>query len=171
MILIFSTFFLTVNNELHKSGEYFMANRLSLNIKKAKYTFFQKNRIKDYIPLKLSKLKIANTALERTNATKLLGVLLDENVTWKNHICYVEKKLAKNSGLLYRAKYLLDESSLKTVYFSYIHSYLNYANIAWTSTYQTKLKTIYYQKHAARIVFNQEKNLHIPGPFWDHSMF
>ena len=60
-----------------------------------------------------------------------------------------------------QAKYLLDESSLKTVYFSYIHSYLNYANIAWTSTYQTKLKTIYYHlKHAARIVFNQEKLAH-----------
>ena len=42
--------------------------------------------------------------------------------------------------------------------FSYIHSYLNYANIAWASTYQTKLKTVHYhQQHTAQIVFNQEK--------------
>ena len=67
---------------------------------------------------------------------KFLGVLLDENITWKSHICSVQKKHAKNIDLLYRAKYLLDESSLKTVYFSYIHSYLNYANIAWASTYK-----------------------------------
>ena len=67
---------------------------------------------------------------------KFLGVLLDENITWKSHICSVQKKLAKNIDLLYRAKYLLDESSLKTVYFYYIHSYLNYANIAWASTYK-----------------------------------
>ena len=47
------------------------------------------------------------------------------------------------------------------MYFSYIHSYLNYANIAWASTYQTKLKTVHYhQKHAVRIVFNQEKLTH-----------
>ena len=52
---------------------------------------------------------------------------------------------------------ILDESSLKNVNFSYIH-YLNYASSARASTYQTKLKTIYcHQKHAARIVFNQEK--------------
>ena len=52
-------------------------------------------------------------------------------------------------------------SSLKTVYFSYIHSYLNYANIAWANTYQTKLKTVHYhQKHATRIVLNQEKLTH-----------
>ena len=100
-------------------------------------------------------------AIERTNAIKFLGVLLDENIIWKKHICSVEKKLAKNIGLLYRAKYLLGESSLKTVHFSYIHSYLNYANIAWPSTYQTKLKTDYYhQKHTVRIVFNQEKLTH-----------
>ena len=61
---------------------------------------------------------------------------------------------------------ILDESSLKTVNFSYIH-YLNYANSAWASTYQTKLKTIYYhQKHAARIVFNQEKLTHSRPLLW-----
>ena len=54
-----STLFLTVNNELHKIGEWFKANRLSLNIKKNKYTFFHKNSVKDNIPLKLPELKIA----------------------------------------------------------------------------------------------------------------
>ena len=51
-----STFFLNVNNELNKIEESFKANRLSLNIKKKKkYTFFQKNSLKDNIPLKLIK--------------------------------------------------------------------------------------------------------------------
>ena len=80
------------------------ANRLSLNIKKTKYTFFHKNSVKGNTHLKLPKLKIATRAIERTNAIKVLGVLLDENITWKNHICSVEKKLAKTISLLYRAK-------------------------------------------------------------------
>ena len=153
--------FMTVNNELDKIGEWFKGNKLFLNVKKTKYTFFHKNSIKDDIPLKLPALKIANREIERTNAIKFLGILLDENISWKNHIRSVEKKLAKNIGLLYRAKYLLDDSSLKTIYFSYIHLYLNYANIAWGSTYQTKLKTIHYhQKHPAQIVFDQDKLTH-----------
>ena len=41
-----STLFLTVNNELHKTGEWFKANRLSLNIKKTKYTFFARIQLK-----------------------------------------------------------------------------------------------------------------------------
>ena len=53
----------------------------------------------------------------------------------------VEKNFA-NLGLLYRAKHLLDTDSLKTLFFIYIHSYLNYANIAWESTFFTKIKAI-----------------------------
>ena len=62
---------------------------------------------------------------------------------------------------MYRAKYFLNESSLKTVYFFYIHSHQNYANIAWARTNQTKVKTVHYhQEHTVRIVFNQEKLTH-----------
>ena len=47
---------------------------------------------------------------------------------------------------------------LLKLYFSYIHSYLNYANIAKTSTCATKLKRVYLkQKHAVCIVFNKDK--------------
>ena len=66
------------------------------------------------------------------------------------------KKIAKNIGLLYRAKPYLDEASIKTTHFSYIHSYLNYANIAWANTCITKLKPLLYkQKQAVRILFNE----------------
>ena len=56
--------------------------------------------------------------------------MLDENIAWEKHIRTIESKLAKNIGLLYRAKPLLQVKSLKSTYFAYIHSYLDYANIA-----------------------------------------
>ena len=53
------------------------------------------------------------------------------------------------------------KESLKTIYFSYIHSYLNYANIVWASTYFAKLKTIHHQqKHAVRIIFDEDILIH-----------
>ena len=36
---------------------------------------------------------------------KFLGVILDKCILWKDHIRTVENKIAKNKGLLYRAKY------------------------------------------------------------------
>ena len=53
----------------------------------------------------------------------------------KSYIHTIEKKIAKTLGLLYHAKQLLNKKSLKMICFSYIHSYLNYANVAWASRY------------------------------------
>ena len=89
---------------------------------------------------------IGNNNIERKSSIKFLGVMLDEHISWIDHVRTVENKIAKNIGLLYRVSQFLNEDSLKTVYFSYIHSYLNYANIAWASTYATKLKSLFETK-------------------------
>ena len=94
-------------------------------------------------------------------------MLLDEHSAWNDHIHAIEKKLAKNIDFLYRGRQFLDKESLKTVYFSYIHSYLNCANTSWASTCLTKLKTIrYQQKHAARIIFNEDILTHSKPLLW-----
>ena len=54
--------------------------------------------------------------------------------------------------------------------FSYIHSYLNYANIAWASIYQTKLKLFTITKNSQRELFLIKKNLYTPGHICDQSM-
>ena len=54
-----------------------------------------------------------------------------------SHSKTTHKQLQKNLGLVYRTKRLLDNGSLKTIYFSYIHLQLNYANIACGSRYFT----------------------------------
>ena len=88
-------------------------------------------------------------------------VLLDDNLSWKEHIKYIENKIAKNIGLMYRAKPFLDKESLLALYYSYSHSFLNYANLAWGSTYLTNLKKLRsQQKHAIRIVHNKTKLEH-----------
>ena len=147
------TLLTTVNEELEKLRGWFTANILSLNIKKTKFTFFYKISVKGNIPLKLPDLHISNKSIERKSSIKFLGVMLDEHIAWNDHIHAIEETL----DLFYRARQFLNKESLTTLYLSYIHSYLNYANIAWISTYFTELKTIHYQqKHAARIIFNED---------------
>ena len=55
-----------------------------------------------------------------------------------------------------------EEKSLKSIYFAYIHLYLNDAKITWVlRTYKTKLETIhFYQKRAVPFVFNEGKVTH-----------
>ena len=68
--------------------------------------------------------------IERVRLIKFLGVLLDEHLSWKEHIGYTENKIAKSIDLLSRAMPVLVKHSLLTLYCSYIHTYLNYANLS-----------------------------------------
>ena len=149
-----------ITSELEKISQWFKANKLSINIKKTRFTLFHKNCFKDDIPVKRSALMVGSNNIERTFSINFFGVMLDEHISWIDHVRTVENKKAKNIGLLYHVSQFLNEDSLKTVYFLYIHSYLNFANLAWTSTYATELERVYLkQKHSLRIVFNKDKLL------------
>ena len=112
-----NTAFLKVNDELQKINEWFISNKLSLNVNKNKYWFFQKPSKKDDIPLVLPKLNI-NSEIARTEPIKFLDVLLDENLSWRTHIKYIENKISKNIGLLFKARPFLNKKSLLSLYYS-----------------------------------------------------
>ena len=61
---------------------------------------------------------------------KFLGILL----------VFVEKKVSESIRILYKAKNIASKDGLKTLYFSFVHTFLDYGNIAWGSTTRTKLK-------------------------------
>ena len=80
------------------------------------------------------------------------------SLSLKDHIKYIENKVAKNIGLLYRAKLLLNKNLLLALYYSYVHTYLSYAKLSWGSTNRTNLKKLLsQQKHAVRIINNRTR--------------
>ena len=143
------TLFEIVNKELKNINTWFQANKLSLNSKKTKYVLFHKPRKKRIIPLNLPILKINDTEIKREHSLKFLGVIVDENLNWKNHIELLENKISKNIGVLFKASKLLNIRCLKNVYFALIHSYINYANIAWASTCKNFFKKAFLKTKAS----------------------
>ena len=109
----------------------------------------------------LPKLTVSNHVIDRQEFIKFLGVLLDENLNWKEHIKYTESKIAKNLVLLYKVRPFLERNALLALHYPYIQTYINYANIAWGSPCRTNLKkNNSRQKHAIRIIFNKNKFAH-----------
>ena len=112
-----------IDKELANVSVRFNANNLSLNVKKIKYCFFHKLSKKDIIPLRLPNLNINGLTVERESSIKFLGVWIDENLEWRDHIHTVENKIAESIGLLYQGKHCFDKNYLKQIYFAYIHAY------------------------------------------------
>ena len=152
------TLFNKMNTELIKINDWFKSNKLSLNETKTVFTLFHPSNKSDLLPLKLPQLNINNKIIKREPSIKFLGVIIDEHINWKKHVETVNNKISKTIGVLYRARKFLNHFCLKNLYFSLVHSYLNYANIAWGSTHKSKLKCLHiHQKHFCRIICNQPK--------------
>ena len=108
----------------------------------------------DYVPLHLPTPTFNNIKVKRENYVKFLGVIIDENL---KHTEVTKNKISKNIGVLYRASHLLNFKNLK-IYFCFVHIYIGYANIAWASTFKTKLQGILKkQKHAAKLIFHANR--------------
>ena len=73
-------------------NDWFLANKLSLNLDKTKYMHFNYGKLHP-----LQKLKFGNKDINYTNNMKFLGLIIDEKLSWNKHADYINKKLA--SGL------------------------------------------------------------------------
>ena len=98
---------LKINSELLpdllKVCDWLKANKLSLNIGKTEYMIIgtsQKLMQLGTVP----KIKVNNTLLRRVPHTKSLRLIIDETLSWVNHIEYISIKIKQGIGVLKRAK-------------------------------------------------------------------
>ena len=116
-----------INTELKNVNTWLKLNKLSLNAQKTKLMIFhRKQKQVDEI-----NVQINGTQIERVESFNFLGIMLDENLTWKSHIEMVAKKISKVTGILYRLKNIFQENVLFVLYNSLIVSYINYGLLLW----------------------------------------
>jgi hypothetical protein len=92
-----------MNTKLSSLNTWLNANRLSLNITKTKFMVFGSRQRLMYHDVNNLNICVDNTQIKRVQYTKSLGVTIDENLTWKNHIDTICKKVS--SGRISVKKY------------------------------------------------------------------
>ena len=92
--------------------------------KKTKYVSFHKVSMCDSLPLQQPTI----TSKLKEKIVKFIGVIIDEKLTWENHIEVVENNISKNIVVLYRVSHLLGFKNLK-IYLPFIYIYISYANL------------------------------------------
>ena len=96
---------------------------------------------------------MGNQHINRVRCTKFLGIFIDEDLDWSDHIDYVAKKISSGAYAIRAAKHILSAENLKSLYFSLVHSHLIYGNMVWGSAYQCKLnKLVKLQKKCVRYI-------------------
>ena len=102
-------------------------------------------------------VKVNNIQIEKVSEFSFLGITLNDNLIWHNHINKVANKISRNIGLLYKLKHFLPPFVLRTLYCSLILAHLNYGNLIWGTNTARILKL---QKKAIRVISNCKYNAH-----------
>ena len=93
--------------------------------------------------------------------TKFLGVVIDNKLSWQDHINYISGKIARGIGILIKAMAFLNKETLVTLYYSFVYPYLIYCNHVWGSSCSKNIKRLFMlQKKAIRIMCNANPRCH-----------
>jgi len=91
--------------------------------------------------------------VHRVNFTKSLGVLIDENLTWNNHINAISKKISSGIGSIKRISQCVPPATLHNIYHGLVQSHFDYCSVVWgncAKTLSDKLQRL--QNRAVRVL-------------------
>ena len=148
-----------MNEDLKLIYIWLCANRLSLNVDKTEFLVFRppRKKLENRFTLKLS-----GTTIFESPKIKYLGLIIDQNLSWKHHIFELRKKLSRAVGILYKMRSInCPKTVLLTLYYSLFHSHMCYGICLYglaESKYLSKI--ILIQKRAIRILSKSPFNAH-----------
>lgn len=126
------------NDAVNLLQDWFVVNKLSLNIEKSCYTVF---RCDDAVT-STCVIKLGNTNLTPVNCTKYLGIVIDSDLSWKNHIDYLYKKLLKFTGIFYKLRSRVRPHVLKMLYFNFVYPQLLYGIEVYANSCKSHLEKL-----------------------------
>ena len=73
----------------------------------------------------------------RIFSPKHLGIILDNQLKFEDHLKMVSGKISKTIGFLPRLRNLLPRAALITIYKAFMRSHLDYGDILYDQTYMS----------------------------------
>jgi hypothetical protein len=130
-----------MQNIFETLNKWFITNHLSLNFNKTHFIqFTAKKNTTAYL-----KIGIGNKLVTSTACTKFLGIWINENLSWDNHIEILIRKLSMAGYIIRSAKTYMSTSTLIIIYHAFFHSLMIYGIIFWGNSPHSK-KIFTYKK-------------------------
>lgn len=132
---------------LHHSEQYLlnidkwsMLNKLIINLKKTKFmiTSWNRNFSTENVQLNLN-----GNPITRVDTFKLLGVVFDAKLNFKDHVNHILTKVNINLGVIYKIKKNLNQNAKKALYYALFYSHFYYGNLIWGNTNRTIIQNLY----------------------------
>ena len=105
-------------------------------------------------------LQLGETKIEQVKEHKILGVVIDTELSWNKHVEYIIKKLSTNIFLLSKLKHFIKPKYLKLFFDAHIMSYLTYSSTVWDGCSENIFKQLnsIHRRAVKHLINNQSLN-------------
>jgi hypothetical protein len=134
------------NNELNNLAHWICVNKLYVNYDKTNYMIFvprTRNCHTSNIIINRN-LLFNGHIIKQVHCVKCLGVNIDDELNWSEHINFLVGKVSSMIGIMYRNKRYLPINCKKNIYFALIYSNLIYCIEVYANTNKSLFKTVDY---------------------------
>ena len=99
-------------------------------------------------------LSFGNVVIKRVTNLKYLGIIVDEMITWKDHVRALTIKVSPGTGILNRLKHFIPHKALKTLYYTVVSSYLEHGCALLSNLFSYNTRKIQLQNWAVKTLFS-----------------
>ena len=121
-----------LNHELKQIAAWINANNLNINPSKTYALVI--SPFTNLINAPTLNLFYNHHRIDVVRTVKYLGIILDNQLLFKQHIKMLEFKLSRYEGIIFKLKSFLPKYILSKIYYAFIHLYLDYGQIIWGAT-------------------------------------
>ena len=141
------------NSELNNLYSWLKANKLSLNIAKTEFMVISTRQKSLAETCSEINIQLGGQPICRVKHAKSLGLIIDDRLSWSNHIKEICRKISSAIGALRRIRSLISQSTAVQIYKALIQPHFDYCAPVWdelSSYLSEKLQKL--QNHAARVI-------------------
>ena len=127
------------NIELEKLSNWLRANKLMVNTSKTNYCLFHPSKRKSFNDSYIVRM---GDELRQSDDIKYLGIKLDNNLTWENHVHKVKSDIIKYTSMFSKLRHFIPKPCLMSLYDSLVLSKISYAFEVYGLTSQKYIKDL-----------------------------
>ena len=141
---------------LEKLKLWFKSNKLTLNIDKSSYVIFH-NRNKKICSY-ANEIKIGDQVIKRQESAKYIGMILDEKLTWNEHVNMIIRKIVKFFGIFNNMKSYVSSRLARQLYFAFIFPHIKYGIEVYGATSLKNIKRLQViQNKLLKLLLNKNR--------------
>ena len=147
-----------MNSDLKLVKEWLLANKLNLNVAKTEFILIGSHYNLRNLHAQ-PEINIGQNHIKQVTHSKVLGVEIDQFLSWHEHTDKIAKKVTSGLGAIKRIREFVDKKTLINVHNALVQPHFDYCSVVWDTLGESLSKRLQkLQNRSARLIMSMNND-------------